>query len=491
VIESFVQKKDTDKIQKRLFPLVYVLIISLVAGFLSYWGASLRPVLVPNPFFSALVVSVCVFLLLFPFSYIKRDFLKFLSPEVMAGIGYFIYIGFAGATNHIFPGLAVNPNLFPELPLGIIAQTIAALAFVIGAILGKNLGMNSPQRKTSRHRLLVVLFFYALVSLYISTFIQKADEVTIKELNLAGVEIPWVYTAGPFIVLQTIPMLLVSWHYLRGYQMTIPRFVLTGIFVYSSFLVFFSGSRTDAIQALLLLFIAYVLINKKFTKSLIFVAIISATVLLIVSTIWRVSGAIFGNTNITTISLLEVQENIITLPEQVNTIGIRSVQDNLEANFVYHLSDNQTMAMLIKQYYRGPLLGKASIYSLFSALPSNLRIFGFPNATSEIVNHFHFVKQPATDAPFWPDWQMTLGVLGFADFSVFGLIAYPFIAGLIIKWIYNRTMLTQGLGDLGWLLYLPIIQMLWSPQSLGPDSIQVWRFLIPLFVSLRWTARDK
>ena len=50
--------------QKRLLPLAFLPIIASIAGFLSYWGSSLRPALVPNPIISALVVSASVFLLL-------------------------------------------------------------------------------------------------------------------------------------------------------------------------------------------------------------------------------------------------------------------------------------------------------------------------------------------------------------------------------------------------------------------------------------------
>ena len=103
---------------------------------------------------------------------------------------------------------------------------------------------------------------------------------------------------------------------------------------------------------------------------------------------------------------------------------------------------------------------------------------------------YKFYKELAADAPNSPDWQISIGAMGFADFWLIGLLVYPFILGFAIRWIYNSTVLTHGLGQAGWLLYLPLVEMLWRPNSFGPDLFQSLRLLIPLAIALRWTARS-
>jgi len=105
------------------------------------------------------------------------------------------------------------------------------------------------------------------------------------------------------------------------------------------------------------------------------------------------------------------------------------------------------------------------------------------------MNHFTFVKEAARDAPYWPDWQMSIGVLGYADFGWLGLIVYPFISGLFFRWIYNTVIISKSLGEAGWLLYIPIVFSLWNPLLYGPDSIQTLRLLIFLAMGLYWATK--
>jgi len=60
-----------------------------------------------------------------------------------------------------------------------------------------------------------------------------------------------------------------------------------------------------------------------------------------------------------------------------------------------------------------------------------------------------------------------------------------------LRWIYNRTVVTQGFGEAGWLLYVPLIQMMWNPLLFGPDSTQTLRLLIPLAIGLLWATNGK
>ncbi|MBI5648835.1 MAG: hypothetical protein HZC40_00050 [Chloroflexi bacterium] len=439
---------------------------------------------------ASLTTGFCIFALLLPFVFAKRDLWGILSPEVMGGLGYLIFIGFAALTNYAWPGYAVNPSLFNYLPLGIIAQTIAALAFFVGAMVTRHAGIGHPSHETHQGRLTVVICLYAFFALYVSVLMPREDPEKLLKMTRAGASISWILTTGPYIIWQSLPMVVAAQIYLKQ-----PRFLLLryGIVAIFGFLILFfitSGSRTYAVQTVLLLFVAHTIAQRRFSRIAAQLIIGISVLILVLNTIWRLSGPVMPSVSPSTTNFDQIVERLGTTVSESNTLGSEDITENFQVNVVYHLSDNQTMAMIIKNYGKGELMGRASFNSLLSGLPNQMRPVDYESAVNSIIRQFQFYKERAVDAPFWPDWQMTIGVLGFADFGLLGLLLFPFVTGVALRWIYNRTVLTTGLGQAGWLLYIPLVQVLWTPHGLGPDSTQTLRLLIPLAIALRWTTKS-
>jgi hypothetical protein len=458
---------------------------------LSYMGASARPVLVPSPLVAALVTSICFFLLLLPFLATTRTLWSILSPEVMGGIGYLIYIGFGAFTNHTWPGLAVNPSMFAFLPAAIIAQTAGALAFFVGTRSVRRVGLQSKQRETVTGRLALVILVYAALSFYISFAMPRMDAAELRTLIRAGRSVSWLFSVGPVIVFQALPMLVAARIYLREARFVLIRSVVMLAFALSALFYLVSGSRTYATQLALLLLVAHVVAVRQVRRRLLLAVVGIAAVILVASTWLRLSGDALVNVNPGTFVLQDIFDRAEAIGTGADVVGIQGVIQNVHENLVYHLSDNQVMALIIAHYDGNLLFGRGLTASLLSSLPRQLRPSGYLSSIDLIMSQFGFYEQQPADAPYWPDWQMSAGVMGFADFGPVGLLVYPFLAGIVARWVYNRTVLRRGLGEAGWLLYIPIVFVLWNPLLYGPDGTQALRLLIPLAIALRWTARDK
>lgn len=465
--------------------------IATGGGLLSYWGASARPELVPDPALAATVIIVCLFLLLLPFVNTRRDLWSILSPEVMGGLGYLVWIGVGAVTNHLWPGLAVNPSLFRYLPAGIAAQTLAALAFFGGAVAARRLDLNSTGRETHSSRLALVLLFYTAFALYLSVLMPREDAAQLRAMLRAGEPVSRALSVGPTIVLQSLPMIIAARIYLRGARFVWIRYAVIAILGLSTVFLLVSGSRIYAMQVVLLFLVAHTIVHRQFDKGLVRIVIGISVIVLVAATLMRLPRNVPVEMNPGVMSFEEVFERVGLIWSGASWAGFQEAMPNLQENIAYHLSDNQTMAMMIKNYDKGLLYGQASYNSLLSGLPRGLRPAGYQSGIVTITRHFGFYKEQATDITARPDWQTTIGVLGFADFGLFGLIAYPFVAGLVVRWIYNRTVLTAGLGQAGWLLYIPVVHVLWNPLEYGPDSIQRLRLLIFLALALRWATREK
>ena len=457
---------------------------------LSYWGASARWLLVPHPGIAALVTGICFFLLMLPFVLTARTLWVLLSPEVMGGLGYLIYMGVGAFTNHTWPGLAVNPSLFRFLPAAIAVQTIGALAFFGGARAARNLGLQAKNRRTCSERLALVMFLYALFVLYVTFALPRADPLEFRRMVLAGESVSWLLSVGPEIVFHSLPMLIAAWSYLRGERLALIRISLVLVFGFSVVIYLVSGSRRHAAQLVLLLFVAYTIVVGRVKKSTA-LAVASIALLALIGSTWlRLSGGlVVVNPGMFRAEDLDVRAEAMI--SGIDSAGVQGMLRNVHENLVYHLSDNQAMAMVIMAWDRGPLLGKGAFSSLLSALPRSLRPSWYQNATGLIASHYRFYKEQPVDAPYWPDWQLSIGLLGFADFGPFGLILYPLLAGIFFRWVYNRTVLTRGLGEAGWLVYIPLLFVMWNPHMYGPDTTQILRLLIPMALALRWTAQDE
>jgi len=454
-------------------------------------GASARPFLVPHPFEAALVTGICFFLLLLPFLTTARTLWSILSPAVMGGIGYLVYIGFGALTNHTWPGLAVNPSMFAYLPAAIAAQTAGALAFFVGTLATRRAGLQSKERETITGRLALVMLVYASFSIYISFAMPRMDAAELRLLIRTGRSVSWLFSVGPVIVFQALPMLIASRIYLREARFVLIRMVNMVAFGFSALLYLVSGSRTYATQLALLLLVAHVVAVRQARRRLLLAVVGIATVILVASTWLRLSGDALVNVNPGTFVLQDIFDRAEAIGTGADVVGILGVIQNVHENIVYHLSDNQVMALIIANYDRNLLLGRGLTASFLSGLPRQLRPPGYQSSIELIMLQFRFIEEQPADAPYWPDWQMNAGVMGFADFGLVGLLVYPFLAGIVARWVYNRTVLTSGLGEAGWLLYIPIVFVLWNPLLYGPDGTQALRLLIPLAIALRWTARDK
>jgi hypothetical protein len=487
-----VEGKGTGKTRSpAIVSLPTAIFVSAGIFILSYLGASERAFLVPYPLVAALVTAICFFLLLLPFLSSARTLWSLLSPEVMGGVGYLVYIGFGAFTNHTWPGLAVNPSMFFHMPAAIAAQTAGALAFFVGCRAARRVGLQSKERETSTGRLALVMLVYAGFSLYISFAMPRGDATELRSLILAGRSVSWLFSVGPVIVFQALPMLVAAWLYLREARFVLIRTVIVLVFALSAFFYLLSGSRTYATQLVFLFFVAYVVAVRKVRKRLLLAVVAIALVVLVTSTWLRLSGDAQVNVNPGTFVLQDIFYRAEAVRAGADAVGIGGMVKNVHENVVYHLSDNQVMALIIANYDHGLLLGRGLFASFLSSLPSQLRPSGYQSSIDLIMVQYQFFKQQPADAPYWPDWQMNAGVMGFADFGLAGLLVYPFLAGLVARWVYNRTVLTRGLGQAGWLLYVPIVFVLWNPLLYGPDGTQALRLLIPLAIALRWTARDK
>lgn len=478
--------------KKTLLPVSIAFILAIIAGVLAYRGAISRPLLIPDPLFAGVVISFCILILLIPFITSARSIKSFLSPEVMGGIGYFIYIGVGAVTNHMKPGLAVNPSLFPYMPVAILAQTAGAFSFFVGTKIGSRYGKQKSDENNivKPYRLAIILFIYSLFALYLTILMPRQESALLHEQTVSNQAIPWVFTVGPFIVFQSIPMIVAAFYYLRTLSFILIRFFIIGVLSLAAIFFITSGSRTYASEVVFILLISQMLAEMKVRKILFIVIVCFCVAILLISTLLRLSGTSHANINVGTISMQDVINTVESIGPSTSQYNFNEVNQNIFDNFVYHLSDNQTMAMLIRNSDRGMLWGNAFLYSIFSGLPRSLRPIGTGTAVNLIVNHYMFYKEVTADAYYSPDWQMTMGVLGFADFNIAGLIIYPLLLGLLIRWIYNRIIYGNRLGKAGWLAYVPIIELLWFPSLLGPDFLQLTRLLIPLAIGLYWCTRN-
>jgi hypothetical protein len=381
--------------------------------------------------------------------------------------------------------------MFAYLPAAIAAQTAGGLAFFAGTVVARRVGLQSKGRETIPGRLALVMLVYAAFSLYISIAMPRMDADELRMLIRAGRSVSWLFSVGPVIVFQSLPMLIAAWIYLREARFLPVRMIIVLAFGFSVLLYFVSGSRTYSTQLVFLLFLAYLIARKQFRRSLMLISVGLAVVILVTSTWMRLSGNAQVNVNPGTFVLRDIFSRAEAVGGGVEAVGLQGVVQNVHENMVYHLSDNQVMAMIIANPDRGILLGRGLLASLLSSLPSQLRPAEYRSSIELIMHQFRFFEQQPADVPYWPDWQMNIGVMGYADFGLAGLLFYPLLAGIVARWIYNRTVLTRGLGDVGWLLYIPILFVLWNPLLYGPDGTQALRLLIPLALALRWTARDK
>ena len=74
-----------------------------------------------------------------------------------------------------------------------------------------------------------------------------------------------------------------------------------------------------------------------------------------------------------------------------DSVGLQGVVQNVHENMVYHLSDNQVMAMIIASPDRGILLGRGLFASLLSSLPSQLRPAGYRSSIELIMGRSSFI----------------------------------------------------------------------------------------------------
>lgn len=474
---------------RHIVPTPLAVVLAIFATLLAYFGGSERPALVADPILASITTGICCFVLLFPFTRRTWSIWDVLSPEIMGGAGFLFYIGIGAVSNHLWPGLAVNPSLFVYLPVGIATQTAAAIAFWFGTLAAHRRGLNGAVREVRLMRLMIVLTIYAAFTLYISALMPRADSQQLRTMIRAGESVSWLLTVGPFIVLQTLPMLIAAQVYLCDTRFVIVRLGIMAIFGFAILLFIVSGSRTYGVQVILLILISASLAYRRFQKKLISAGLVLAAIVFFIATALRIGAGVSVEISLGTVAYSDILDRASLIGPAAEDIGVQGVQRNLQENIVYHLSDNQTMAMLIRNYDNGILFGRATLNTLIGSLPDGLRPAGYRSGTNEIIEHFRFYKEMASDAYYLPDWQMSIGVLGFADFGIVGLLLYPFFLGMALRWVYNRTVLSSGLGQAGWLLYVPLIQMLWNPLLLGPDSLQTVRLLVPLAVALWWASR--
>ena len=475
---------------KHILSVPTALILSVTAASAVFLGSSKRPELVTSPFLAAVVCSICFFLLLVPFLIYFKQKSDILSPEIMGGVGYFFWIGIAAITNYSWPGLAVNPSLFSYLPLGIFAQTVGALSFFTGARIARKGSREQIQHKNNSHRLAIVLSLYAIFAFYLSFITPRTSSIESRLSVLSGEKVSWITTVGPFIVLQTLPMIIAANFYIKKTNYRIVKYSVMLVFFYCFVIFILSGSRSYSAEVIFSILIANVIANKNFSFKPIMIAMSFTALIVIGGTILRLAGGtvIMSPSEISFEALAQRIELVKSGLNAAESVGVKA---NFHENLVYHLADNQTMAMLIKNDDQGLLYGHALFNALLGALPDKLRPTGYAYSNDMIVENYSLVKEMTIDAFYETDWQMNIGVLGFADFGWLGLVGYSFALGYVLRSIYDNTVLNNGLGEAGWLVYTPLISLMWSPFKLGPDSPQVLRLILILALALWWTTDKK
>ena len=106
--------------------------------------------------------------------------------------------------------------------------------------------------------------------------------------SLAQKPVSWLNSVGSLIVFQTLPMIIAAHLYLKKPGFLFFRYFI--IFSLGTAAVFFifSGSRTYAVEAILLLFISYFIASKKINRKSISIVIGIGIVVLLVNTYLRV-----------------------------------------------------------------------------------------------------------------------------------------------------------------------------------------------------------
>lgn len=485
-----VETGDISSKKPRILPLYIAATLSTIAGFSAYFGSSQYRFLIPDAAIAAIITALSVFLLLIPFMILRREAYEVLSPEIMGAIGYFIYLGIGIVTNYTWPGYAVNPSLFRYLPCGVILQTIGALAFFGGAYWARRFGSRLPPKKNILYRLAFILILYASFSFYITFLTPRADALDLLAQTRSGEPVSWIHSVGLYIVFQSSPMLIAAWVYLRNTKFRAISYIVIAVYTVTTIIFFISGSRTYATQLLLLYLVSYFLAGQKVSKRLVFIAASTSFIVLVFSTSLRVLDEFVVSLNPATMEVedvgIRIQSSYMALGDQNQYLHIL---ENIRQNIVYHLSDNQTMAYLVRNSNEGHLYGKTIFRSFLSGLPRQLRPSDYYSATNTIMDHYQMYKERAIAAPLYPDWQMSIGIMGYADFGFVGLLLYPFILGIIVRCIYTVTVIKEGFGKAGWLIYAPIVFLLWNPLLLGPDSVQVSRMIIILALLMFWSIK--
>lgn len=467
----------------------------LFALFWSWWayaGAADRPELVKSPVVAAATCFVCLFLLALPLVVTSLRGLHALSPAVMGGLGYLIWIGIGGASQFIWPGYACNPSLFNLLPFAMLAQTVGALCFIAGTITVKKRSLLAVQpKRASSGRLMTVFVFYAAFALYVGVFAPRASAVDLRATYKQGGQISELYTVAPLVLMHIFPM-IVAVH--KGFPRHGYRWLkrlVTLSFGYALLLFFVLGSRTYTTQTIIVLFIAVKLtwpdrLGVRSTIALLLVVGLA----FYGSTLIRTTG-ISPSMSVSTISARGLAERSRTAWQERSNLGWREMQEVLKQNLSYHLNDNQTMAMLLSTQDSGVMYGRAAALSLGGALPRRIRSSAWIDPRAAIDKHFNFYKEPSTDIGFHVDWQITPAAWGFADFGWIGLILYPFVLGILLQRYFRWAFVEGQLGPVGWLAYLPLVNMMWNPHTLGPTSLQELRLIALLALAIWWTTQRR
>ncbi len=454
-------------------------ILAIASGLAAWAGAAARPELVQYPFWDSLIAAICTFVLFIPLFCARRSIDDFFSPEVMGGLAFLVWVGFGTIANLAFPGESVNPELLDDLPLGMAAQTLGAMAFYLGARAAAWKAGPAVNQETNFLRLSAAMALYGVFCLYVSFFMPRITTDEIYERVANEEEVPMLVGVATAIVFQTVPMLVAVVVYYRkfapwGFYLSVP-------FVYNLLLSLASGARREAVWALLAMLSAYVLAKRKISRTLACGVGGVACLAILAGTAIRMNSDDVSATNLAGQDLRSMVENV-----QIATSAGRGREGDLYhalvVDTVYHFADAHTMAYLLKSNDRPPLLGEVTLEALLSALPSAQRPRWYENPVLHMADHYRLYKQPSVDSGKLTDWEVSIAVWGYADFGWAGLVAYPLALGFLLRRLYQASVLSGRFGEAGWVVYVPFLQQLWFLHNYGPAFLQQFRFLAILIV---------